>query len=108
MVVRRQQGVTSADEQPTRNQPTEYALRQNYPNPFNPSTTINYQVAERTSVVLKIFNITGQEVATLVDETQEPGAYNVTWYPPNLASGVYFYRLQAGSFVETKKLTLLK
>ena len=85
-----------------------YALHQNYPNPFNPTTQINYSVPVSGYVSLKVFNILGAEVATLFTGRRETGNYSVTFSANALPSGVYFYRLQAGSFVETKKLTLLK
>jgi len=85
-----------------------YALNQNYPNPFNPSTLISYQIQKSGLVTLKLYNILGKEVATLINENQNAGKYNYTLKAGNLASGVYFYRLQAGSFVSIKKMTLLK
>jgi hypothetical protein len=88
--------------------PKEFALGQNYPNPFNPSTTIRYELPTRSHVVLKVYNLLGQEVATLVDEKIEAGRYKVVWDAIAHPSGVYYYRLQAGSFTETKKLVLLK
>lgn len=88
--------------------PTDYALQQNYPNPFNTSTTIRYELPKESRVLLKVYNILGQEVATIVDEVEPAGWYSVQWDAGNVASAVYFYRLQAGSFVETKKLILLK
>lgn len=87
--------------------PAEFALRQNYPNPFNPSTTINYQIPKLSRVSLKVSNVLGQEVAALVDEEKGTGNYQVLWNA-NVPSGIYFYRLQAGSFVETKKMILLR
>ncbi len=92
--------------------PTEFALMQNYPNPFNPSTTIQYSVPVSSHVSLKVFNLLGQEVAALVNVSQEAGNYSVPFnsiegaFP--LSSGVYIYRLEAGSFIATKKLTLTK
>jgi hypothetical protein len=88
--------------------PHTYALEQNYPNPFNPSTTIEYGIQERGFVTLKVFDILGREVATLVNGVEEPGYKTVRWDAGNVASGVYFYRLQSGSFVGTKKLLLLR
>jgi hypothetical protein len=88
--------------------PNGYTLNQNYPNPFNPTTIISYQIQQSGLVTLKLYNILGKEVATLVNENQNAGQYNYTLKGGNLASGVYFYRLQAGSFVSTKKMTLLK
>jgi len=87
--------------------PTRSTLFQNYPNPFNPVTTIRYEIPRESKVVLSVYNILGQEVATLVNDVQKAGRYSVE-FQPNLGSGVYFYRLQAGDFVETKKLLLLK
>jgi hypothetical protein len=84
-----------------------FSLSQNYPNPFNPSTTIRYQVPKDIHVSLRVYNVLGQFVATLVDQDQNVGSYGVQWIPV-VPSGVYFYRLQAGSFVQTKKLLLLK
>jgi hypothetical protein len=83
-------------------------LHQNYPNPFNPSTTISYEVQIRSTVTLKVYNLLGQEVATLVNEMQDSGFRSVVLNAKGLPSGVYFCRLQAGRFVETKKLILLR
>lgn len=88
--------------------PVVYILQQNYPNPFNPSTTIRYGLPERSVVKLEIYNTLGQRVSVLVDDTQEAGFYEVTFDASYLSSGVYLYRLQAGEFVQTKKLLLLK
>ena len=90
--------------------PTKFELWQNYPNPFNPTTTINYDLPQQSKVVLKVYDILGQEVATLVNKEEQAGVYTVQFSPNNyrLASGVYIYRLTAGSFSETKKMNLLK
>ena len=91
--------------------PTQYTLEQNYPNPFNTSTRISYSVfptGTRQAVSLKVYDVLGREVATLVNTEQVPGTYQTTFDGSGLASGVYFYRLQAGGFAETKKLLLLK
>jgi hypothetical protein len=89
-------------------QPADYFLSQNYPNPFNPSTTISYALAEDIDVSLKVFDILGNEVATLINENQPAGAYDVSFDAGNLSSGVYYYTLQAGEFTSTKKLMLMK
>jgi N-acetylneuraminic acid mutarotase len=88
--------------------PTEYLLYQNYSNPFNPTTRIKYQVPHLTFVTLKIFNLIGEEISTLVNEEKSVGRYTVDFDATGLPSGIYFYRLQAGSFVETKKMILMK
>jgi hypothetical protein len=88
--------------------PTVFNLYQNYPNPFNPSTKIKYSIPQQFNVVIKVFDILGNEIETLVNEEKQAGAYEITWYAEGLPSGVYFYRLQAGDFVETKKMVLMK
>ena len=87
---------------------TTYALNQNHPNPFNPSTRISYGLPEAGFVSLKVYNLLGMEVATLFDGVRQPGNYDATFNGNGLASGVYFYTLEAENFVETKKLLLLK
>ncbi|MBI5216604.1 MAG: T9SS type A sorting domain-containing protein [Ignavibacteriae bacterium] len=88
--------------------PSEFALAQNYPNPFNPVTVISYQLKVKSDVTLKIYDVLGQEVATLVHQTQDAGYKSIEWDASNIESGIYFYRLTAGNFVETKKLLLVK
>ncbi len=88
--------------------PTRVSLSQNFSNPFSPSTAIRYELPTQSHVILKIFNSLGQEVATLVSQEKEAGRYEVRWDAADFSSGVYLYRLQAGEFVETKKLLLLK
>ena len=88
--------------------PTEFMLSQNYPNPLNPSTKIRYSVPKSSNVMIKVINILGAEIETLVNEEKPAGIYELTWTAANLPSGVYFYKIQAGSFVETKKMVLLK
>ena len=83
-------------------------LRQNYPNPFNPTTIINYSIPKQSLVIIKVYDVLGIEVASLVNEDKTVGSYSVNFNASKLTSGVYFYRMQAGSFVETKKLILLK
>ena len=90
------------------NLPGGYVLLQNYPNPFNPTTTIRYGVPRQSAVTLSVFNTLGQQVATLVNETQAAGYHEVKFDGSNLASGVYFYRLTAGYFVATNRLLLLR
>ncbi len=88
--------------------PTGFALSQNFPNPFNPTTSIKFNVGERANVSLKVFDMLGREVATLVNEVKESGSYDVNFDAASLASGTYVYKLTAGNFVETKKMVLLK
>jgi len=84
------------------------SLSQNYPNPFNPSTNIRYQITNNRFVLIKIYDITGKEITTLVNEKQSPGTYEVKFDADNLPSGVYLYKLNAGDYSETKKMILLK
>ncbi len=93
---------------PPRTAIDEFALRQNYPNPFNPATTISYVLGHRSSVVLKVFDLLGREVMTLVDGIQDGGVKSVQFDGSGLSSGVYLYKFSAGSFVETKKLLLMR
>jgi len=96
--------------------PQQYNLSQNYPNPFNPTTTINYQIPELSLVTLTVYDVLGNEVATLVNEEKAVGSYEVEFDASNLPSGIYFYRIQAGDpskgsgqgFIETRKMVLLK
>jgi len=88
--------------------PTEFALYQNYPNPFNPNTTIRYQLPQESKVIIKIYDILGSEVITLLNEKKEPGVYEVEFNASHLSSGTYIYRIVADGFVETKKMVLLK
>jgi hypothetical protein len=88
--------------------PDNFVLFQNYPNPFNPTTSIQYAINSRQLVQLKVYDILGNEVATLVNEQKEPGYYEVEFNATQFSSGVYFYRLQAGDFVQTKKMILMR
>ncbi|MBC8042386.1 MAG: T9SS type A sorting domain-containing protein [Rhizobacter sp.] len=83
-------------------------LSQNYPNPFNPSTTISYSIALASSVRLVVYDVLGREVATLISAKQAAGNYRVNFNASNLSSGVYFYRLQSGANVQTRKMLLVK
>ncbi len=83
-------------------------LEQNYPNPFNPSTTISFSLPEASEVQLNIYNILGQQVATLVNDVKNAGSYKINWDASNLSSGMYIYRLQAGSKVITNRMILMK
>ena len=91
-----------------RSQATEYKLLQNYPNPFNPSTTIRYSIPTTSLISLKVYDILGRELATLVNEEKPAGTYKLTWNAANIPSGIYFYKLQAGNYIQTKKMILMK
>ena len=93
--------------------PRKFSLSQNYPNPFNATTIIKYDLPKTSDVEITIFNVLGQEVTTLVDKKQPPGYYEVRWEGTNVqgkpvASGIYFYRIEAEEFVASKKMMLLK
>jgi hypothetical protein len=103
------EGVTgNSSKESTANIPTEFALAQNYPNPFNPSTTINYELPASNFVTLKIYDLTGKEVMTLVNENQNAGRYTAIFNGSNLASGMYFYKITAGEFTFVRKMVLIK
>ncbi|OGU52993.1 MAG: hypothetical protein A2315_01145 [Ignavibacteria bacterium RIFOXYB2_FULL_35_12] len=89
-------------------QPSEFALNQNYPNPFNPSTTINYQLAQKSVVELKVYDMLGKEIVTLVNEVQDAGYYKIQFDAVNYSSGIYFYQIKTGNFTETKRMVLIK
>jgi hypothetical protein len=88
--------------------PQTFALHQNYPNPFNPLTFIEYDLPSQERVAIRVYDILGREIRTLVDETQEPGYYRVMFDASRISSGVYFYHIEAGSYRSTKKMVLLK
>ncbi|MBI5403940.1 MAG: T9SS type A sorting domain-containing protein [Ignavibacteriae bacterium] len=88
--------------------PAEYKLYNNYPNPFNPNTIIKYQITNSKFSTLKIFDILGREVKTLVKEFQKAGVYEVSFDADGLPSGIYFYRLQSGDFADVKRMILIK
>jgi len=89
-------------------QPSVFSLEQNYPNPFNPSTTIKFNIPEQEFVTLKIYDVMGNEVAVLLNEEKQAGSHSIDFDASRLASGTYFYKLQAGNNIETKKMILLK
>jgi DNA recombination-dependent growth factor C len=89
----------------------DFVLKQNYPNPFNPSTKIKFRISSASGgefVKLKVYDVLGNEIATLVNESKTVGTYEILWNAENLPSGVYLYKLTAGNLVETKKMLLLK
>ena len=86
----------------------DFYLNQNYPNPFNPNTKIKYSVPQTSQVQITIFDVLGNEIETLVKGEKPPGTYEIIWNADKLTSGIYFYQLKAGDFVETKKMILLK
>jgi hypothetical protein len=88
--------------------PSEFGLCQNFPNPFNPTTTIRFSLPKEEYTMLKVYNILGEEVKTLVSENLAAGVYNIPFDASDLASGIYIYRIKAGNFVKTSKMQLLK
>ena len=88
--------------------PDKYELNQNYPNPFNPATTIRFSIPIRSHVSVKVFDILGNEVATVLNETKESGSYSLEFDGTSLVSGIYVYRFVAGNFTESRKMLLLK
>jgi hypothetical protein len=88
--------------------PSEFNLSQNYPNPFNPSTIIAYSIPQRSNVSLKIYDVLGKEIATLIDEQKEMGLYEIKFDASKLSSGVYIYSIQAGDYLESRKMMLMK
>jgi hypothetical protein len=100
--------VVGIDDENDSEIPNSYALEQNYPNPFNPSTVISYQIPNAGNVTLKVYGILGNEVRTLINEEKPAGSYKIQFDGTGLSSGIYFYKIQSGSFVETKKMILMK
>ncbi|MFH0733432.1 MAG: C25 family cysteine peptidase [bacterium] len=88
--------------------PSTFSLEQNYPNPFNPSTTINFSIPEKSNVSIKVFNSLGQIIEELVNSSYEPGFYSIQFNPANYSSGVYYYQMHAGSFIQIKKMMMIK
>jgi hypothetical protein len=101
-------GSTSAVDDGRPDLPKTFDLAQNYPNPFNPSTKIQFSIVNRQMTVVQVYDVLGREVATLVNEVKEPGTYTVEFNASSLASGVYFYRLTAGSYLATQKMILTR
>ena len=101
------QSVTSTEETPA-TVVTKYTLMQNYPNPFNPVTNISFALPEKANVKLTVYNILGKEIATLINGNLSAGEHTVSFDASNLSSGVYFYRIQAGNFTSTRKMTYLR
>jgi hypothetical protein len=90
------------------NAPADFTLSQNFPNPWNPTTNIQYQLPVNSMVTIKVFDALGKEMATLVNEFKPSGSYEITFNSKGLSSGVYYYQMKAGNFIETRKLILLK
>jgi len=107
LIIKYGENLVNVKESPSPS-PVEYKLHQNYPNPFNPTTTIKFDLPKASFVSLKVYNVLGQEVATLVNEKRETGSYEVKFNASTLSSGIYFYRLCAETYAETKKLILVK
>lgn len=100
--------VTGVDESLIDTNPSDFKLFNNYPNPFNPSTKIRYAIPQSAFTTLKVYSITGKEIATLINEQKTPGVYEVNFDASELSSGIYIYKLQSGSFVEAKEMVLIK
>ena len=101
-------GVSLVEEEEIDGIPTDYNLSRNYPNPFNSTSLIKYSVPQSSQVHIKIYDILGNEIETLVNEQKNTGTYELTWYAERLPSGIYFYQLQTPNFTQTKKMILLK
>ena len=100
--------LVTAIEQISDIMPDEYRLEQNYPNPFNPTTTIQFSIPKPSFVTIILFNVRGEKVTKLIEEEKQPGVYQTIFDASELATGVYFYRINAGEFVQMKKLMILK
>ncbi|OYV85950.1 MAG: hypothetical protein B7Z63_04735 [Ignavibacteriae bacterium 37-53-5] len=100
--------ISTAVTEASDNLPEAFELNQNYPNPFNPSTVIGYKLSAVSSVTLKVYDALGREVAALVEARQNAGYHQITFNASKLSSGVYFYRITAGTFTDVKKLVLVK
>jgi len=108
LVLRTEDGSTWIDENSGKTYPNKFNLSQNYPNPFNSRTIINYELPTTNEVDLAIYNLLGQRVATLVNERKRAGSYQVEWDASGFSSGVYYYRIDAGEFVDVKKMILIR
>jgi hypothetical protein len=100
--------ITTSVERLSTDLPTRFSLDQNYPNPFNPATTIRFQIPQSGLVSLKVFDVLGHEVATLVNDERTAGSYSTRWDAKNVGSGMYFCRLESNGRHETKKVVLMK
>jgi hypothetical protein len=100
--------VTEVEPGESQNFVRQFELGQNYPNPFNPSTKISWQSAVGSQQIIKVYDVLGNEIITLVDEYKPAGTYEIIFNAEGFTSGVYFYRLQAGTFIETRKMVLLR
>jgi hypothetical protein len=105
-VYRKREVLSHSEESSTH--PSGFSLEQNYPNPFNPTTNFGFRISDFGFVSIKVYDLLGREVATPVNEVKSPGEYSVSWNADGLSSGVYLYRLQAGTFVQTRKMMLLR
>jgi hypothetical protein len=101
-------GIVSVDEGEFKKLPTDYFLFQNYPNPFNPTTRIKFDLPKSSHVLLRVFDLLGQEKTTLVDKELSSGYHEIEFDAGNLPSGIYFYRLEAEGFIQTKKMILVR
>ncbi|MBS1551618.1 MAG: T9SS type A sorting domain-containing protein [Bacteroidetes bacterium] len=101
-------GLITSAEQTSTLIPDRYTLSQNYPNPFNPTTKINFSIPKNGIVTLKVYDVLGKEVMTLINEQKAAGSYEVVFNAGNLASGAYFFRMQSGEFSEIKRMMLIK
>ena len=101
-------GVTFIGEESSNESPVDFSLSQNYPNPFNPSSTIQFQIPNSSFVNLKVYDVLGNEVATILNEAKLAGSHTVEFDASQLSSGIYYYQLKTGDFVQTKKMTLIK
>ena len=108
LVLRTKDGTTWVDQNTGKSYPNKFSLSQNYPNPFNPVTAIGYQLSALSQVELSIYNLLGQKIVTLVSEKQKTGYHQIEWDAGSFASGVYYYKIEAGNFVEIRKMVYLK